>query len=123
MSDRVALRVPATTAHLALVRAAATALACLADFTYDRITDLHIALDEVCARVLATSEGAPGRLEVTFTVEENGIRFEVRGDRPVRAGAAFLTEWSRLILEALAAEVEVGSGDRGAAVSVAIRRG
>ena len=41
MADRVTIRIPANTAHVGLVRATASALAALRDFTYDRITDLH----------------------------------------------------------------------------------
>ncbi|HXF56746.1 MAG TPA: hypothetical protein VNO34_04085 [Actinomycetota bacterium] len=123
MADRVVVRVPASTAHLALVRATATALACLVDFPYDRITDLQIAIDEVCSRILATSETAPTQLEVTFLCDPDTLRLEVRGDRPLRQGASFLTDWSRTILEAVAEGVEVQSPDGIAVVSLAVSRG
>lgn len=123
MGDRVVVRVPASTAHLALVRATAAALAWLADLPYDRITDLQIAIDEVCSRILATSETAPTQLEVTFLCEPNTVRLEARGDRRLREGASFLTDWSRMILEAVAEGIEVQSRDGIAVVSLAVSRG
>jgi len=111
LSDQVTIRIPATTRHVALVRATATSLAALLDFTYDRLTDLHIAIDEVCSRILATSGPRPGRLEVTFHIEDGGLRIVASGDAPLREGAVFLTTWSKAILESVAEAVEVEQGD------------
>jgi hypothetical protein len=107
----VTIRIPATTRHVALVRATATTLAALLDFTYDRLTDMHIAIDEVCSRVLATSSPRATRLVVIFTLEEGGIQIEACGDSPLKTGEEFLSTWSRAILESVAEEMQVGVRD------------
>jgi hypothetical protein len=107
LSDSVVVRIPASTPHVALVRAAASALAAQRDFTYDRITDLHIAIDEVCSRILATSVPRATRIEVTLAVEEEGIRISACGDTPLKAGTSFLTTLSRTIFDSVTRGVEV----------------
>src|SRR3989442_13393596 len=97
LADQIVIRVPATTPHIGLVRATASALAALLDFTYDRITDLHIAIDEVCSRIVATSDPAPNRLEVTFLVDPEGLSVSARGDAPLKPGAVLLNVWSETI--------------------------
>jgi serine/threonine-protein kinase RsbW len=105
--DTVVVRIPASTPHVALVRAAASALAAQRDFTYDRITDLHIAIDEVCSRILATSGPKATRIDVTFTVEEDGLRISACGDAPLRAGTSFLTTLSKAIFDSVTRGVEI----------------
>jgi serine/threonine-protein kinase RsbW len=107
LPDTVVVRIPASTPHIALVRAAASALAAQRDFTYDRITDLHIAIDEVCSRILATSGPKATRIEVTFTIEEEGLRISALGDTPLRAGASFLTTLSKAIFDSVTRGVEI----------------
>jgi len=111
VADVVKIRIPANTAHVGLVRATASALAALLDFTYDRITDLHIAIDEVCSRILATSEPPPSHLEVTFTIRDDGLEVTAHGDRPVKEGSEFLTSWSRAILESVTEGFEISQPD------------
>jgi anti-sigma regulatory factor (Ser/Thr protein kinase) len=123
LSDQVTIRIPATTRHVALVRATATTLAALLDFTYDRLTDLHIAIDEICSRILATSSPRATRLEVTFTIEADGIRIEAAGDSPIKPGEEFLTSWSKAILESVTGEVEVEVSDGAAVATLRIPRG
>lgn len=113
------IRIPATTRHVALVRATATNLAGLLDFTYDRLTDLHIAVDEVCSRILATSSPRASMLVVTFTLQETGILIEACGDTPLKPGEEFLTTWSRAILDSVADQMQVGVRD---GISVATLR-
>jgi serine/threonine-protein kinase RsbW len=107
LSDQVIVRIPASTSHVGLVRAAASALAAQLDFTYDRITDLHIAIDEVCSRILATSVPRATRIEVIFTVEEGGLRISAQGDTPMREGAKFLPTWSKAILDSVTRGIEI----------------
>ena len=57
----------------------ASGLAARLDFTYDQIMDLHIAIDEVCSRLLATTD-APAALEFRFSVDEGQLSFEARAD-------------------------------------------
>jgi hypothetical protein len=82
------------------------------DFTYDRLTDLHIAIDEACGRVLATADPPVRRLELTFSPAGEGLRISVRGDGPLKPGGQFLNSWSRMILESVARDLEIQ--DRGA---------
>lgn len=117
------IRIPATTRHVALVRATATNLAGLLDFTYDRLTDLHIAIDEVCSRILATSSPRASRLIVTFTLLDGGIEVEACGDSPLKPGEEFLTTWSRAILESVTDELQVGTRDGVAVAAIRIPKG
>jgi hypothetical protein len=123
LSDQVTIRIPATTRHVALVRATATTLAALLDFTYDRLTDLHIAIDEICSRILATSSPRASRLEVTFTLEEGGIKLEASGDTPLKPGEEFLTTWSKAILDSVAEQMDSGVRDGITFASLRILRG
>jgi serine/threonine-protein kinase RsbW len=123
VSDQVIIRVPATTPHVGLVRAAASALSALQDFTWDRITDLHIAIDEACSRVMATAADVPGRIEVTFAVGEGELIVSVTGDRPMKSGATVLNVWSETILGSLAEDVQVDQRDGAARISFRVTRG
>jgi hypothetical protein len=105
------------------VRATATTLAALLDFTYDRLTDLHIAIDEVCSRILATSSPRPSRLEVTFTLQEGGISIDASGDAPLKPGEEFLTTWSKAILESVTDQMQVEVNDGIALATFQIPRG
>jgi serine/threonine-protein kinase RsbW len=123
LSDRVVIRIPATTKHVALVRATATSLAAMLDFTYDRITDLHIAIDEICSRILATSTPPARRLEVTFTLEDGALQIQACGDAPTRSDIPFLTTWSKAILESVTDGVEVVSPDDIACATFSLAKG
>jgi transposase InsO family protein len=121
--DEVTLRIPATTGHLAVARATASSLAARVDLTYDRLTDLCIAIDEASGRIMATASSAPERLELVFEAGDEGVRVSIRGDRPLRAGAAFLTPWSKLILESVAGDLQVTEDGQGVMVQFAVDRG
>jgi hypothetical protein len=123
LSDQVTIRIPATTRHVAVVRATATTLAALLDFTYDRLTDLHIATDEICSRILATSSPRASRLEVIFTLEEGGMTIEASGDSPLKPGVEFLTTWSKAILDSVAEHMQVGVRDGVTIATFRIPRG
>ncbi len=123
LSDKVRLIVPATTGHLGLARATASGLAARLDFTYDRLTDLHIAIDEACGRLLAASDPPPARLDLIFDVSPDALGVRVQGDAPLKPGAQFLNPWSRLILESIAGDITVEEDADSVAVSFAVRRG
>jgi serine/threonine-protein kinase RsbW len=123
LSERVVIKIPASTKHVALVRATATSLAALLDFTYDRITDLHIAIDEICSRIMATSAPRARRLEVTFTVEDDSLRIQACGDAPARSDVPFLTTWSRAILDSVTSGVEVTVPEKVACATFSVARG
>jgi len=75
----VALRIPADSAYLSVLRTATAGLAARLDFTLDDIEDLRIAVDEACAMVLPQArqdsdltcsfELAETRLTVAVTAE------------------------------------------------------
>lgn len=99
---------------MGLARAVASSLAALLDFTYDRITDLHIGIDEACSRVMAVSEHPPGgrsHIELTFGIEDGGLRVVAMGEGPTKPGAVLLNVWSETILSSVADEVRTGSSD------------
>ena len=123
MSDQVTVRIPASIAHVRLVRATATALASQLDFTYDRIMDLHIAIDEVSSRLLATSGPGASRLEFTFGLEDDGLRIDARSDADSRPGSVFLTAWSEAILNSVVDHIEIEDGQGPTAVLFRVARG
>lgn len=123
VADQVIIRIPASTPHIGLVRAAASALAALHDFGYDQITDLHIAIDEVCSRIIATSSPRPSRLELSFLMRGSVIRVRAAGDTPLKPESEFLTTWSRAILEAVATELEVIGEDGVACAAFEVAKG
>ena len=123
MGDTVTVRIPASTPHIGLIRATASALAALLDFTYDRIMDLHIAIDEVSSRVIASSGAGIGRLEATFRIVEGDLEVTVEGDVPMKEGARFLTPLSRAILDSVTAGIEVSDGAGGIAATFRVSHG
>jgi hypothetical protein len=123
LSDEVTIRIPASTSHVRLVRATASALAALLDFTYDRITDLHIAIDEICSRLLATSDPGASRLEITFHLEDDGLRIEATSDVRMKPGAIFLTTWSEAILRSVVDQLDFTEADGAVTVLLRVARG
>jgi hypothetical protein len=111
VSDQVTIRIPPSTHHVGLVRATGTALAALLDFTLDQISDLELALTEVCSRIVATSSPAPSRLEITFYVEEDSLEVEARGDTPIKEGEEFLTSLSKAILDSVTQGMDLSETD------------
>ncbi len=104
MSDVVTIHIPADTAHVALLRAAASALAARMDYPIDRITELQIVVDEVCSRLMAVSE-SPARITVELRPTDGGIDLAAHTEGPRRVGRELLSEWSRVILEAIAKDI------------------
>ncbi len=123
MADLVIVRIPASTPHIGLVRSAASALAALLDFTYDRIQDLHIAIDEVCSRIMATSQPPSSRIEVTFQLDRGELTVTARGDTPLRTDVQFLTKWSQAILRSVTDSLEIIDSDGSARVTFHLGRG
>lgn len=123
MSDQILLRIPATIGHIGLARATATALAARLDFTYDRLMDLHIALDEAGARVLAVTEPPPLALEFRFDLSPDGLDISVSADARLKPGAEFLNPWSKLILESVASNLDVHDDGDAVGMRFAVKRG
>jgi serine/threonine-protein kinase RsbW len=119
MPETLSARIPADTAHVSLLRAIATALAARLDFPVDRIIELQIAVDEVCSRLMAVSSDATV-LSVDFEVFDRGLTLRARADGSRREDREFLTEWSRVILEAIAENISLAEdGQVGISLSVA----
>jgi serine/threonine-protein kinase RsbW len=110
MAGPVSIRIPADTAHVALVRAAAKALAVRVNFPFDRLTELDIAIDEVCSRILAVTED-PTRITVTFELGESSLSIVAFGDGTRRRDREPFTEWSRVILEAIADQISTAESN------------
>lgn len=121
MSDTVLIRIPADTAHVALLRAAASALAARLDFPIDRITELQIVVDEVCSRLMAVSE-SPDRITMELRPTEDGIDIEAATEGPRRMGRELLSEWSRVILEAIAKDIRPETADGRTSLSLLVPR-
>jgi anti-sigma regulatory factor (Ser/Thr protein kinase) len=122
MPDTVEVRIPADTPHVALLRAAASALAARLDFPVDRITELQIAVDEVCSRLMAVSQ-SPSAIHMEFRVEDDkSIRISAEVDGPRREGRDLLSEWSRVILEAIAKDIAPDLSDGRTALSLRVAR-
>jgi hypothetical protein len=117
----VTARIPADTPHVSLVRAIATALAARLDFPVDRIIELQIAVDEVCSRLMAVSSDAT-TLSVDFEVSDRDLRINARADGTRREDREFLTEWSRVILEAIAENISLAN-DGKVAISLSVAKG
>jgi hypothetical protein len=108
-AERVELRLPATVEWLALARITGAAVASRLDFSYDEISDLRLAIDELC---LTLVEGRPASyLEISF--EADGDVLTVRGtatagsgeraetDAAIEADLALSSDLSARILDAL----------------------
>ena len=121
MPEIVSARIPADTSHVSLLRAIATALAARLDFPVDRIIELQIAVDEVCSRLMAVAKDFT-RIEVDFEIVDRGMVVRARVDGERRTDREFLTEWSRVILEAIAEDIEP-SKDGVIEISLAVAKG
>ncbi len=102
--DHVELRVPASSAYLAVLRTAAAGLAARLDFTLDDIEDLRIAVDEACALLLPLAHG-DGRLTCSFDLEPDLLQVAV-SVRSTATAAPSQESFAWTVLTALAGEVE-----------------
>jgi anti-sigma regulatory factor (Ser/Thr protein kinase) len=122
LPDTVTVRIPSTTGHIGLVRATATAVAAVRNLTYDRIMDLHIAIDEVGSRIMATSEGL-GVLSFSFQDDGTDMVVIASGDGRRREEERFLGEWSEAILNAVVDKIEVDESGPRTVVTFRISQG
>lgn len=116
--DHVELRVPASSAYLAVLRTAAAGLAARLDFTLDDIEDLRIAVDEACALLLPLAVD-DARLTCRFELDGPTLQVAVSvpsdASEPPQPGSFAWT-----VLSALAGEVHATSAD--GAVTVTLRK-
>lgn len=67
MADTVELSIPARAELLSLARLTVAAVAARADFDYEEIEDLRLALDELCSRLIGQpATGEPGTLSLRY---------------------------------------------------------
>src|SRR5438132_8501709 len=121
MHDAVQVTIPADTSHVALLRAAGSALAARLDFPVDRITELQIAIDEVCGRLLAVAR-QPTTIRMEFRAMDDAIAIRSSADGPGREDRELLSDWSRVILEAIATDVAPDLSDGQTALSLQVAR-
>lgn len=103
-TTEVVLVLPIEADWLALARTTGAAVAARADFTYDEIADLRLAIDELCLSLIE-SHASIGRIELVYRLTDELIRVEanlldtkgVDGHHSERAGQ----EFSERILDAL----------------------
>jgi len=80
----VTLSFPAAAEHIRLARLVASGLAAPLDYGLDDVEDLRIAVDELCALVVAHADPG-GTLLIAFEVDDGVVRVQVSA--PARAGA------------------------------------
>jgi len=105
--DRVELSVPARPELMFLVRMTAAAVASRADFGYDQIEDLRLAIDELCLAVCG-EDPTEGRLQLLFKWTDDAIEvvglYDPEDDRAVKLSGQPASELSERILDALVDE-------------------
>lgn len=108
--NSVELTLPARPELLFLVRMTAAAVASRADFGYDQIEDLRLAIDEL-ALSIAGDEGSDGRLQLLFKWTDDAIEvvgiYDADGEEGPKPDLGFAqpaNELSARILDALVDE-------------------
>jgi serine/threonine-protein kinase RsbW len=110
----VLLTLPVEADWLALARTTCAAVAARADFTYDEIADLRLAIDEICLSLIERS-GESGRIELLYSLADDSIRVDATivtttlSVVPIRDGVG--NEFSERILEALVDDHGAGLND------------
>jgi serine/threonine-protein kinase RsbW len=110
----ILLTLPVEADWLALARTTCAAVAARADFTYDEIADLRLAIDEICLSLIERSSDT-GRIELLYCLADDAIRVDATiittalsiVSTPEGSG----NEFSERILEALVDEHGAGFSD------------
>jgi hypothetical protein len=109
--NRVELALAADAQMLFLARMTGAAVATRADFNYEQVEDLRLAIDELCIGLMSTVSG-PGRITFVFQWDEEGAlevtgrltpdgEPSVNGHGTATAGSDVSFELSERILDAL----------------------
>ncbi len=118
--DTVALRLPASSAYLSVLRMATAGLASRLDFTVDDLDDLKIAVDEACALLLP--KAAPdANLECAFEMEHGELRLSVTLDT-TDGGLPSRDTFAWTVLTALASDVDTSADGTRVTISMVKRR-
>jgi serine/threonine-protein kinase RsbW len=117
---KVALRVPASSAFVAVLRSVTAGLAARCDLTLDEIEDLRIAVDEACALLVPLAQpGADLTADFTLGAGELVVRAAVAS----RANSQLNRDgfgWT--VLEALVTSVETDESSDAVSVTLTKRR-
>lgn len=74
--DQVQLRIPASSAYLALARATTAGVCARSDFTLDRLEDLSLAVDEAISLLLL--DAVPGtELDCVWQPADGGVQVQI----------------------------------------------
>jgi serine/threonine-protein kinase RsbW len=103
MPDEVRLVMPADPEFLRLARVTAIGLASRLSFTLDEIDDLRIAIDELVFALIGT-RGRSGTVRLRYSLLVEGLQVVGLGHFDDDATAPGLSEFSELILDAVADE-------------------
>lgn len=116
-STAVTLSFPAVAEHIRLARLVASGLVAPLDYGLDDVEDLRIAVDELCALIVAHAEPS-SMLTLTFEVADGEVRVRAAAPAPPPDGPGStedreveVDELSRLILLAAADDHDVSRRD------------
>jgi serine/threonine-protein kinase RsbW len=98
-TEQIRLTVPATAAAVRITRAGAAALAARAGFTYREVDEVRLAVGEATAMLTSDSAG-DGRLAVTYAVEPDGLRVDLRLEDGGSGAGARLADLDAAVLDA-----------------------
>lgn len=125
MSALVTVTVPARPDYVRVLRAVAAGVAARLDFTYDRIEDLRIAVDEACATLLGLPSGGT-TLTFQMNSDDAGAEIVVSSDAAIAAGGWPPPEvhksLSWRVLTGLVQQAEFDRTDRGPAIRLLVGR-
>ena len=78
-------------------------------------------VDEVCSRLMAVSE-TPGMITMELRPGADGIGIEAATEGQRKLGRELLSEWSRVILEAIAKDIRPETADGRTSLSLLVLR-
>lgn len=119
MHDAVELSIPAKAELLSLARLTVAAVAARADFDFEEIEDLRLALDELCSRMLTNGDQGTLALRYEWSPGNLHVRCALGGSDPVPPAPAD-SDLSDRILDALVNEH--GTSDEGGSVTAWLRK-
>ncbi len=92
-NERMVIRLPASPPFMRAAQMAACALAAQLDFTYDRVSDLQLALGEACRHLTEDLPAASApAVDLCFLVDEAKLAVEVRLLYPHHSGSHVVTQ-------------------------------